>query len=57
MSENNLQKLERYDNIVKRCKKEKALVAQLDRVLDYGSRGCGFDSCLARHLSKKTSGK
>ena len=30
-----------------------ALVAQLDRVLDYGSRGCGFDSCLARHLSKK----
>lgn len=29
---------------------ENALVAQLDRVLDYGSRGCGFDSCLARHL-------
>ena len=26
-----------------------ALVAQLDRVLDYGSRGYGFDSCLARH--------
>ena len=31
-----------------------ALVAQLDRVLDYGSRGCGFDSCLARHLFKLT---
>ncbi len=26
-----------------------ALVAQLDRVSDYGSEGCGFDFCRARH--------
>ena len=26
-----------------------ALVAQLDRVLGYEPRGCGFDFCLARH--------
>ena len=27
-----------------------AHVVQLDRILDYGSRGCGFESCHARHL-------
>ena len=27
-----------------------ALVAQLDRALDYGSRGYGFNSCRARHI-------
>jgi hypothetical protein len=27
-----------------------APVAQLDRVPDYGSGGCGFDSCRARHF-------
>ncbi len=32
-----------------------ALVAQLDRVLDYGSRGCGFDSCLARHFFREVA--
>lgn len=26
-----------------------APIAQLDRALDYGSKGCGFDSCWARH--------
>ena len=26
-----------------------ALIAQLDRVSDYESGGCEFDSCLARH--------
>ena len=30
-----------------------ALVAQLDRVSDYESGGCGFDSCLARHLNRE----
>ena len=30
-----------------------APVAQLDRVLDYGSRGWGFDSLRARHFPKK----
>ena len=25
-------------------------IAQLDRVLDFESRGCGFDSYLARHI-------
>ena len=34
---------------------ENALVAQLDRVLDYGSRGCGFDSCLARHFFREVA--
>ncbi len=29
-----------------------ALVAQLDRALDYGSRGYGFNSCRARHISR-----
>ena len=36
-----------------------AHVVQLDRILDYGSRGCGFESCHARHLIliiKTTSG-
>ena len=28
-----------------------APVAQLDRVLDYGSRGWGFDSSRARHIN------
>ena len=50
-----MQKLEGYGNIEKHCKKEKALVAQLDRVLDYGSRGCGFDSCLARHFFREVA--
>ena len=27
-----------------------APVAQLDRVSDYGSEGCGFDLCQARHV-------
>ena len=27
-----------------------APIAQLDRAFDYGSKGCGFDSCWARHL-------
>ena len=54
-SKNDLQKLEGYGNIEKHCKKEKALVAQLDRVLDYGSRGCGFDSCLARHFFREVA--
>ena len=27
-----------------------APIAQLDRVLDFESKGCGFDSYLARHL-------
>ena len=27
-----------------------ALIAQLDRVSDYESEGCEFDSCLARQL-------
>ena len=27
---------------------EKALVAQLDRALAYGAKGCRFDSCRAR---------
>ena len=31
---------------VKRYPATDALVAQLDRALDYGSRGCGFDSFL-----------
>ena len=26
-----------------------APIAQLDRAFDYGSKGCGFDSCRARH--------
>ena len=26
-----------------------APIAQLDRVFDYESKGCGFDSCSARH--------
>ena len=30
-----------------------APIAQLDRVLDYESKGCGFDSCLARHFFYK----
>ena len=30
-----------------------ALVAQLDRVLVYGTRGYGFNSCLARQLYKR----
>ena len=34
---------------------DNALVAQLDRVLDYGSRGCGFDSCLARRFFSGSS--
>lgn len=25
-------------------------VVQLDRILDYDSSGCGFDSCPGRHL-------
>ena len=29
-----------------------APVAQLDRVSDYGSEGCGFDLCQARHKTK-----
>ena len=33
-----------------------ALVAQLDRAFDYGSKGCGFDSCPARHLNKRKTG-
>lgn len=28
-----------------------APLAQLDRAFDYGSKGCGFDSCMARHLN------
>ena len=47
-----LQKFKKYVNINKPLRN--ALVAQLDRVLDYGSRGCGFDSCLARHLFELT---
>ena len=27
-----------------------APIAQLDRALDYESRGCGFDSCSAHHF-------
>ena len=27
-----------------------APLAQLDRASDYGSEGCGFDSCMARHF-------
>ena len=27
-----------------------APLAQLDRAFDYGSKGCGFDSCWARHF-------
>ena len=30
--------------------KNDAPIAQLDRAFDYGSKGCGFDSCWARHL-------
>ena len=29
-----------------------APVAQLDRALDYGSKGHGFESCRARHTGK-----
>jgi hypothetical protein len=29
---------------------ESAPIAQLDRAFDYGSKGCGFDSCWARHF-------
>jgi cell fate regulator YaaT (PSP1 superfamily) len=29
-----------------------APVAQLDRALDYGSRGCGFDLCRARQITR-----
>ena len=29
---------------------QNALVAQMDRALDYGSRGYGFNSCRARHF-------
>ena len=29
-----------------------APIAQLDRAFDYESKGCGFDSCSARHLKK-----
>ena len=50
-----MQKLEKDVRIWKRCKEEEALVAQLDRVLDYGSRGCGFDSCLARHFFREVA--
>lgn len=28
-----------------------ALIAQLDRALDYGSKGWGFDSLWAHHLN------
>ena len=34
---------------------EHAPIAQLDRVLDYESKGCEFDSCWARHLGKQHS--
>ena len=30
-----------------------APVAQLDRASDYGSEGCGFDSCRARQFNKR----
>ena len=30
-----------------------APIAQLDRVFDYESKGCGFDSCSARHKRKQ----
>ena len=37
-----------------KCKRKNgfinAPIAQLDRAFDYGSKGCGFDSCWARHL-------
>jgi hypothetical protein len=29
---------------------DSAPIAQLDRAFDYGSKGCGFDSCWARHF-------
>ena len=37
---------------VRAMKKKDAPLAQLDRAFDYGSKGCGFDSCMARHLFK-----
>ena len=32
-----------------------APIAQLDRASDYGSEGCGFDFCWARHLSREVA--
>ena len=34
----------------------KAPVAQLDRASDYGSEGCKFESCRARHLKSLLMG-
>ena len=33
-------------------KKVDAPIAQLDRAFDYESKGCGFDSCSARHCGE-----
>ena len=54
----NLKKLLTIDSIVgiiSEAFKRDAPVAQLDRVLVYGTRGYGFDSCLARHFLKDYS--
>ena len=32
-----------------------APIAQLDRAFDYESKGCGFDSCSARHSGCSTA--
>ena len=37
-------------NEAKKVKKNNALVAQLDRALDYESRGQGFESSRAHHI-------
>ena len=37
-------------NEAKKVNKNSALVAQLDRVLDYESRGQGFESSRAHHM-------
>ena len=38
------------ENSAKKENENDAPIAQLDRAFDYGSKGCGFDSCWARHL-------
>ena len=32
-----------------------ALIAQLDRAFDYGSKGLGFDSLWAHHLNREVA--
>ena len=41
-------------NEAKKVNKNNALVAQLDRALDYESRGQGFESSRAHHTLKLT---